>query len=173
MSLFFHELTHIILSLLIGFTIWKKIHKHFSVFIVALLGGVFIDLDHLFDYFLAFGTKFNLTYFTSGYQFLKSDKIYIPLHSWEIVIICFLLFLFFSYFKNFMNFTNLITLKTLLLVFSLSLFLHLSFDTISNELPISSYSFIKRYNANFELKALTYPEHYRRHLEEKALLKFN
>ena len=81
--------------MLVGFLIWKYLFKNINVFLIAFLGGVLIDLDHLFDYFLAFGAKFNLTYFAKGYQFLKSDKIYIPFHSWEIVIICFLLFLFF------------------------------------------------------------------------------
>ena len=176
MNLFLHELAHIILSLLVGFIVWKKLHKRSSVIIVALLGGVFVDLDHLFDYFFAFGTKFNLTYFVKGYSFLKSDKIYIPLHSWEIVIFCLLLFFILTYFKNFMNFTNfinLITLKTILLVFSLSLFSHLAFDVISNELPISSYFFIKRANSNFKLKQLVYPKHYKKHLEEKKFKEFN
>jgi len=161
MNLLFHELIHIVLSMLVGFLIWKYLFKNINVFLIAFLGGVLIDLDHLFDYFLAFGAKFNLTYFAKGYQFLKSDKIYIPLHSWEIVIICFLLFLFFAKLKK------LITLRILLLAFSLSLFSHLIFDTISNELPMSSYSFIKRANANFELKQLVFPDHYQKHLEEQ------
>ena len=63
MPLFFHELSHLVLSLLVGFVIWKKWHKHIGVFITALLGNVFIDLDHLIDYILAFGTKFNLIFF--------------------------------------------------------------------------------------------------------------
>ena len=64
MNLFFHELTHIILSLLAGFLVWIFFDKNISIFLVAFLGGVAVDIDHLFDYFLAFGTKFNLTYFT-------------------------------------------------------------------------------------------------------------
>ena len=94
MPLFFHELSHLVLSLLVGFVIWKKWHKHIGVFITALLGGVFIDLDHLIDYILAFGTKFNLIFFLKGYQFLKTDKIYVPLHSWELVIILLLTSIF-------------------------------------------------------------------------------
>ena len=52
MSLFLHELTHLVISLCIGFLVWKKYKKAFPAFFAAILGGFFIDADHLFDYYL-------------------------------------------------------------------------------------------------------------------------
>lgn len=167
MSLYLHEFTHITLSLFVGFIIWKKLNKPISIFAATLLGGVFIDLDHLIDYFLAFGTKFNLFYFLKGYQFLKTEKIYIPLHSWELVIIFFLIILFF------MNFKRFITLRTLLLAFSISLFLHLSIDVFTNNMLPQSYFLTYRMQNNFNLKNLVTPSHYQKHLQQKNNCFFN
>lgn len=185
MSLFLHELTHLTLSLLAGYIAWKifylKNKKNlFISFLTGLIGGFFIDLDHLFDYFLAFGFRFRLDYFLKGYQFLKSDKIYIPLHSFEIVIILFIIYYLLSIgyknflrFKNFKNFKNFITLKTLIFAFSLSLLFHIAFDIVENELPPSTYSFIYRISKNFELKNLVYLDHYPYHLEQKKKIIFD
>jgi len=71
MILFFHELTHLILSLLSGFFASKftaKKNKYLLVYLFfGILAGLFIDLDHLFDYFLAFGLHFRLDYFLKGF----------------------------------------------------------------------------------------------------------
>ena len=170
MTLYLHELTHITLSLLVAFIIWKKLHKHLGVFIASLLGGVLIDLDHLIDYFLAFGTKFNLTYFLKGYQFLKPDKIYTPLHSWELVIILFLslpaVAILFKQAKEGLIF------RVLLLALSISLFLHLSVDVLTNNMLPQSYFLTYRIQNNFDLKKLVTPSHYQKHLLQKNQLFF-
>ncbi len=50
----------------------------------AFLLGVFIDGDHLFDYFAYFGWHFNLyDYFQTNNFMAKSEKTFIPLHGWE------------------------------------------------------------------------------------------
>lgn len=56
----------------------------------VILGGIFIDLDHLIDYALYFGARFDLQDFL-GSSALASGKIYLFLHSWEIVLILFLM----------------------------------------------------------------------------------
>lgn len=160
MNLYLHEFTHLSLSFFVGFIIWK-ISSNVYVIPAALMGGFFIDLDHLIDYLLAFGFKFNLAYFLKGYQFLKTDKIYVLFHSWELVI-----FLFFAIFF-FINFKNLITLRTLLLSFSLSLLFHLIVDVFTNNMKPQSYFLYYRIKNKFELKALVTKDHYKKHLKQK------
>ena len=166
MPLYTHELIHFIFSLIAGY-IGYLISGDLSSFFWGLLGGFFVDADHFIDYFLAFGLKFKVSYFLKGYEFLKSDKIYILFHSWEFVI---LLFLFFLYFKNF---TNFITLQTIVLSFGIAYFLHLLFDSYINHLRPLSYFLIYRIVYRFSLKVLVTDSHYQKHLQQKKLVTFD
>ncbi len=158
MDLLFNELIHLLLSLLVGFIVWKIWGKPLASFLAALTAGFLVDTDHLIDYFLAFGLNFRLDYFLSGYHFLKSDKMYIIFHGWEYVIILLALV---SIFRS--KF-----LKSVFLALSLSLFFHLAFDSFSNEgLTPKSYSIIYRVENNFDLEKLVSKEHYQYHLRLK------
>ena len=53
----------------------------------SVVGGVLIDLDHLLDYFIEFGTKFSLSNLFSSFPEGRYKRIYIPLHGWEWVIV--------------------------------------------------------------------------------------
>lgn len=169
MNIFFHLSVHLLTSLIAGYLVWKKYRKYLSagwrmatVFLAALIGGVLIDLDHFLDYFLAFGGNFNLEYFAQGYQFLKSDKIYILLHGWEYVIIILILALISK--KS-------IKIKTILLALGISMLFHLSADLILNSgAKISTYSITYRIKSSFALKPLVTPEHYIDHQTRKKIL---
>lgn len=170
MNIYIHELIHFILSILVGVIIWKKWCMHIGIFIVALIGGFFIDFDHLFDYFLAFDTKFNLSYFLNGYQFLKNDKIYIFFHAWEWVIITFFIFLFVNFiFKN----KKVQLLSFCMLAFSFSLFLHLLIDITTNDMQTKSYFLLYRTNNNFDLMPMVTEKHYQKHILNKKIIKLN
>ena len=88
------ELLHLFLSLLVGFIVWKIWKKPLVSFASAIVGGFLIDADHLFDYFVAFCWKFSLPDFLAGRQFLASDRLFLPLHGWEYVIVLFVGLLF-------------------------------------------------------------------------------
>lgn len=166
MNLYLHESIHFTLSLMVGFVIWR-ISGNFYAILIALAGGFFVDLDHLIDYFLAFGFKFNLAYFLKGYSFLKTDKIYVVFHSWELAIISLSISLFFfSQPANLINFT----ISVFLLSFSLSLFLHLVVDVFTNDMKVRAYFLLYRINNNFELKTMITKEHYKKHLRQKSLI---
>jgi len=60
---------------------------------VCILGGIFLDLDHLVDYFLSGRKRFILKDFMQ-HKYLASGKIYLLLHSWEINLIILALALF-------------------------------------------------------------------------------
>lgn len=163
-DLFFHLLLHIITSLIAGYIVWKIWGKAMSAFLWGFIGGTLIDLDHLLDYFLAFGWSFNIEYFAKGYQFLKSDKIYILFHGWEYVII--LLVIAIWAVKN-------KVIKSVILALALGLCFHLSVDTITNEgAKISTYSVIYRVKRSFELKELVTNDHYIDHQVRKDLINF-
>jgi hypothetical protein len=50
---------------------------------IVVIGGLLIDLDHLIDYFL-YLEKFTVLHLVRG-TFMKSGKVYLFLHSWEII----------------------------------------------------------------------------------------
>ena len=53
----------------------------------AFLLGVFVDADHLFDYFAYFGWHFNLVdFFHAGNYMEEAEKVYVLLHGWEFII---------------------------------------------------------------------------------------
>ena len=168
MSLIAHELIHLSLSLLSGYLAWQISGNPYT-FAFGLIGGFFVDVDHLIDYFLAFKFKWNLSYFLKGYQFLKSDKIYVFFHSWELSITLLLISIYFV--LNSTSFTDL-TSSTNLTGFALAYFFHLLFDSLINHLRPLSYFLIYRAFHNFNLKNLVTSKHYQEHLLQKRLVTF-
>lgn len=158
MSLFFHLLIHVSLSLLAGLIVFMITRKFFISFFPALAAGVAVDIDHLIDYLLAFGFNFRLEYFLNGYQFLKSDKIYILFHGWEYVIILVILV---KVFKN-------EKFRAVFLGLALGLFFHLAADTFINNIPLKSYSIIYRAEKKFAIEELVYPENWKKHQVQKG-----
>lgn len=155
MSLFFHLSIHVIFSVLVGFAVWKIWKKPLWSFASAIASGVFVDLDHLIDYFIAFGMDFRMDYFLRSYQFLKTDKIYVILHGWEYVIILFAALLFLKSQKA----------KTAVAALALGLFFHLGVDTLLNQVPARSYFLLYRVKHKFDIEKLLSWERYEEHTE--------
>jgi len=153
------EALHLALSLLAGIIVYKIWGNKLVSFIAAIAAGFLIDADHLFDYLLAFGWKFSLMDFLMGRQFLVSDKLYLPLHGWEYVIVLMIIVIVF---KNKI-------FRSVALALGLSLFLHLAADTFWNHgLMFKSYSIIYRARNDFETERLVTPEHWEQHIELKV-----
>jgi hypothetical protein len=57
--------------------------------ILAIIGGILIDTDHFIDYFLYCGPTLDLLGFFT-HRHLASGKIYVVLHSWELVFLMWL-----------------------------------------------------------------------------------
>ncbi|MFC1645076.1 hypothetical protein ACFL08_03545 [Patescibacteria group bacterium] len=140
------------------FRVYKK---PLPAFLGAVAGGFFIDLDHVIDYFFAFGSKLNLNQFFKGMQFLESDRMYLLFHGWEYVVLiaviaCFL--------KNKI-------FKIFLLALSLAAFVHLCTDIAINEgMSVKGYSIVYRAKSNFEIEKIVTPEHYVDHMKRKMEL---
>lgn len=155
MHLLLHEIAHLIISLLIGFFVWRIYKKPLPAFIAALLGGFFIDLDHLFDYYLVFGLNFNLRYFLESDHFLLSKKIYVPFHAWEYVILFSIYYL--NLVKRFKNTKIKISkyILSFLLALTLGIYSHLIIDTATNNIVLPGYSIIYRAINNYDAEKIS------------------
>lgn len=78
---------HLILAAVISFFIFEY-SSNFKYIAIFLCGTLLIDLDHLLDYFFACGLHFSLRGFFGNIH-LKSGKVYLLLHSWELVALIF------------------------------------------------------------------------------------
>lgn len=144
MNLFIHIAIHIFISILIAIFTSYFLNNLVISIISALIGGVLVDLDHFIDYYFSFGFKRNLQYFLTGYQFLKSDRLFIYFHSFEIFAV--LIILGFAIKENEVKVAN--------LSLGFSGIAHLLTDSIINQVPIKSYFFFYRLINKFRIKSL-------------------
>lgn len=148
MNLFTHEIIHFLPIISITYFVGIK-NKNFRIpFIASFIGSILIDLDHLVDYFFAYGFNFKLTLFLEGEQFLKNQKMFVILHSWELIVIVIFIIIFLKKIRS--KYTYVIFLFSLFL----SLFFHIFLDVLINNIPASSYFFYTRYRNSFNLKLL-------------------
>lgn len=166
MHLFFHLAIHFTASILAGILVWWGYGEGYflTAVLAGILGGFLIDLDHIIDYYLAFGWKFKLSYFLKGYQFLKSDKIYIFFHGWEYVALLSIgIFLF----------TFPFWLEIAILSISLGAFFHLVADAMINHgMTFQGYSLFYRARRRFEAEKILTSQHYQEHSSEKKKVFF-
>lgn len=164
------EIIHFIITIFCALLIYKSFSTRINkknvrvLFATAIFAGFLVDIDHLFDYFIAYGFNFNLKYFLKGYQFLRIDKFYLPLHSFELVVISLAVYLLKQRGAG-------ETFKIILLTFALVLFSHSITDIYLNQIPASSYFFIYRLQKKFILKDLISDKLYQEHLKQKEIFK--
>ncbi len=152
-----HEMLHFLLSSLAAIAVLlylqfkkKKINKLILFIILgAFIGEFFLDADHIFDYFVAFGFSFHPDYFFQGKMFLVNHKTFVPLHSWEFIII---LLIWIKFIKN-------VSLKYFVLAVTLGLLFHLVYDTFYSHITLLGYSFIYRMIHGFSPDYFALPGH--------------
>lgn len=141
-GLLIHELTHFMISLIVGVLLYLRYHDRRLIFI-SLFVGVFVDLDHWLDYFLFYGPQINLdNFFHVGRYVHASGKVYVLLHGWEVVP----LFWFIGHFL-----AKKYKLAGLEWSLSLALLGHLTFDNSAFTHNPLAYSIIYRILRNFSL----------------------
>ncbi|HTY45532.1 MAG TPA: hypothetical protein VMD52_06045 [Patescibacteria group bacterium] len=79
---------HVCIALALSFLVWKRSGSLAHVLIV-ICAGVLIDVDHFVDY-LSVQRRFDLTLFFST-TYIEKGKVYLFLHSWELIALLFLL----------------------------------------------------------------------------------
>ncbi len=95
-----HELIHFGVAIFLTYLFYKWFHSKRST-ILCFAYSIFIDLDHLFDFFLYNkGISFNAFIFFTTPYFPNSGKAYVPLHGWEYAIILLTLSLFLRKYRD-------------------------------------------------------------------------
>lgn len=148
MNLIFHELAHVTLSIFSAFFInsFYTINDNSLtlLIIISLIGGVLIDTDHLIDYFIAYGWKFDLRKFFKGTEFDVNKKIYVLFHGYEYIAILFVIGML-TQDKN---------IQAILFTLATSSLLHLVVDIKLNNVYIRTYSIMYRIRHSFHIKKL-------------------
>ncbi len=143
--LFVHEICHIltyVLFVLIAKGLFPKFFSRANFF-MGLLVTFFVDLDHLVDYFLYAGARFNLVEFLSGAHFAYNNFTIVPLHGWEYVLIALVYFLLQKHKKKY----------SWVLYLAIGLGAHLVFDTLSYGFPWYVYFILYRAYRGFSPSA--------------------
>ncbi|HCJ67313.1 MAG TPA: hypothetical protein DHV62_08340 [Elusimicrobia bacterium] len=117
-------------------TISFALTKNYLFALSSFLSGVFIDLDHFFDYFKSEGIKFDLHDFFHRCENYRIKKFYLLLHSYEIILLFGLIVSLTSY-------------NSLTLGIFLGFSQHLLLDQISNGAHPLGYFFIYRWLNGF------------------------
>lgn len=159
MSLAAHLFLHVLTALIVGYVVWRFWRLPLLSFGAAFFGAVLIDLDHLIDYFLAFGFHFDIFSFIHGGQFAENDRIYVLFHGWEYVI----LLLVAAWLVK-----STAKLRVAFLALALGILFHLLIDVNVNDgMTVKSYSVVYRAAERYEMGKIVTPEHYREHLLKK------
>jgi membrane-bound metal-dependent hydrolase YbcI (DUF457 family) len=82
---------HIITSAGIGIASYAR-YRSRPAAVASFLAGFLIDLDHIVDYVRAHGWTLNWSRFNEACHEKYSGKLYLPLHSFELLILFFILF---------------------------------------------------------------------------------
>lgn len=138
------ELQHLLLTSIIAiFLFWR--YRDWRLIPICFLFGFFIDVDHLFDYFVSYGFNFNLSCFFDVCSYIEqSKKVYVLFHGWEYIAIFWLIAKWIGKRKK---------IKGLEWAVSLSYFGHIFLDNFSFSHHPFSYFFIYRLLNNFSLKS--------------------
>lgn len=161
MPLAIHIFIHFSVALLTGYICGRIFKDVYLGILAGLIGGFFIDLDHVLEYFLVFGANFNLQYFLESRQFLVSDKIRLLFHAWEYVPLLFLLAWAFIKHKK---------TKIFLITLAFAGFTHLISDVLINNYHPRHYSLIYRYQKDFQAEKILSTDNYQLNLKYKKIL---
>lgn len=134
---------HIIISTSLSAIIYY-FTKSIFLGVINFIVGVFMDMDHLIDYCLSGPKKLiNKDEFLNGFYFDKSGKIYVFLHSYELLIFWWIIVIYFKWYL-------------LGIIVSFAFVSHLVFDQFSYNLHPLVYFFIFRIIKKFKLKELCF-----------------
>jgi uncharacterized membrane protein YjjP (DUF1212 family) len=109
---------------------------------VCFLSGVIIDIDHILDYYLHYRSfKKGFSHFYNSCLALKIDRLHLVLHSYELVLILWVLVFVFRQ-------------NLLFLAISVGMSGHLLLDQVGNDLDRLGYFFIFRLLNNFKIQRI-------------------
>jgi len=123
---------HILASSTLAVIFYCFTHSQLGA-IAVLLSGIFIDLDHLFDFWITRpANPFSVKEFTHPCKYMRENrKVYVFLHDYELIILLWILAWRFNW-------------HPIIFGIAAGATLHLILDDIGNELITFSYFFIYR-----------------------------
>lgn len=83
--LFFHETVHLIFTAILSIFLYFRF-KNWKLILVAFFVVIFLDLDHLFDYFVYSLKTGSFTFLFVTDYFHGSGKVFVLFHGWELSI---------------------------------------------------------------------------------------
>jgi len=116
--------------------------------ITSFLVGVFIDIDHTFEYLRVYGFHMNIPFFFKTFYEGRYLKIFLIFHSWELVVLL-------GAFSVILNWQPVLT------GIFLGMLHHLIADQIYNDAGPFSYFILWRMKEKFEFKTCFYNPSYR------------
>ena len=136
-------------SSLIGAGLVYAIFGNFISAIIFLISGLFLDLDHIFDYVREYGIKsLNIKTLCETCYENKFDKVYIFFHSFEFLLI---LWIFITFYK----------LNILWMALALGMSVHLIIDQFTNRAFGLTYFFTYRWVKRFKERELFFKKQIR------------
>lgn len=120
---------HVVTSGLISILVWAYF-KSFGCAAVSLAAGVLIDLDHAIDYYASYGFTWKAKDIYDVCHKLKLKKLYLVLHSYELMALLWILICVFSL-SNFWK------------ALAIGLTQHIIFDQITN--PVNTLGYFTTY----------------------------
>ena len=134
------EIYHFIAAILAGVLIYLLFGQLILSFLTFMI-SFFVDIDHLFDYLFAEGFRVDIPSFFSGAFFRKWNRIVLPFHAWEYVLILLILFWVWG--------------NPLFAAVAVALFSHYSVDFITNEVTKPAYFLLYRIGVGFDIKKIS------------------
>lgn len=133
-----HLFGHFIFGLGIGIFFYFRT-KQKKYLLICLLASFLIDFDHLFDFWLASGFSLSISKFLELNFFEINNRVYVPLHSWELIA---LLIITSRFLKKYQN---------VLWAIALSMLAHIFWDALSYQINILDYSLFWRASHDFKI----------------------
>jgi hypothetical protein len=127
--------SHIAISFSVSFGLYL-VFQSYLLALSSFIFGIFIDLDHFFEYFIECGFNLNIKKFFHLAENYKFKKTFLFLHSWEFFLI-FSAVVFVS------------SVNEILFGVFIGYAFHLIFDQFGNLSKPLSYSFIYRWKKDF------------------------
>lgn len=133
---------HIISSGIISYIVYLLSANSMSNAVASFLAGILIDADHFLDYFLNYGFSCNLRNIYEVLDKMKINRIYLILHSYELLII-------------FWASIFLIPLNSLYLAMAIGFTQHIFLDQIFNPVMPRAYFLSYRIINKFNKESIT------------------
>lgn len=122
--------------------------KSWSMALACFLSGIFIDIDHIYDYIKQFGFPFKVKDFVNTVYNNGISRLTFVFHSWEILLLLGII----AWFTNW---------NTWLAGTFIGFSLHIVLDKLNNGERLRTYSFIWRWGKQFKFED-TFPNDARR-----------